>query len=377
MKRSLIVAAAVVLALTASLWSQEMAKEWKLRVNVKSAAVYRERTAKSPVIAWSPQGTELKSTYYDGEWYMIHVATGQGGMVLPGYISRFDVVIVEEKTEKGPDYFEQSPDAFKGVGLTVKLAGGFNFFGSGDIDPGAKGMFDQYADIAAGSGYTIMGNNPKSFNSGPEGGADIVFRMGPKFSIGVGGSFIKAKADSSLRFAENSLNFQTMWNRPAVTAYYFRVEAYYNIPLLPWLGLTLHGGPAFFHADYTYSRDYETTLVEDNYSQQAKGNTLGLHGGLGLAVSLNARVAIVLEARGRYARFTDLQGSEKLMYSTISTFTIITENTGSLYAIGGQKYARLAVLSDAAAAGMSSAKPVKAVFDFSGISLVGGINIRF
>jgi hypothetical protein len=372
MKRSIIVAAAVVLALAASLWSQEPAKEWKIRVKANSAEIHRSRDTTSPVIAWSPKGSEFKSSLYDGEWYMITVATGQGGQVLPGYISRFDVDVIEEKTEKTPGYFDESVDAFKGGRLTIKLTGGWGLFGSGDFDPAAKGMFNKCLDLTSSLGYTIQSTDLKSFTAGPEGGADLIFRMSPTFSIGVGGSYLKAKADSSIHFAESSLYFQTLWNTPAVTAYSFRVEAYYDIPLRPWLGLSLHGGPAFFHASYSYSRDYFTSTFEDEDYQSATGNTLGLHGGVSLAVSLNSQVAFIVEARARYARFTNLTGSEKTMYTVTTTDTV--ETTGSLYNITGEKYARIAVLTDAAAAGLNAQK---AVFDFSGVSLLGGVLIRF
>jgi len=372
MKRSVIVAAAVILTLAAALWSQEPAKEWKIRVTARSAEVHRDRDTKSPVIAWSPQGAEFKSSLYDGEWYMITVATSQGGMVVPGYISRFDVQVVEEKTEKVPGYFDASADAFKGGGLTIKLAGGWCLFGSGDFDAGAKGMFNKYVDLTRGYGYTIQTTDVKSFTAGPEGAADLIYRMSPAFSIGFGGSYVKATAGSALHFLDDIGNSQTMWNTPAAEVYSFHVEAYYDVALAPWLGLTIHGGPAYYHVNYSFSRDYLTTNFEDEYYQTATGSTLGLQAGVGLAISINSQVAFFVEARGRYARFASLTGSDEAMYTLMTTDTVQT--AGSIYNITGEKYARLAVLTDAAA---TSAGAQKAVFDFSGVSLMGGLLIRF
>jgi hypothetical protein len=374
MKKTIGAALAVflVLGLASGLRGQDITKQYKLRVRVDSAAVHRDGDSKSPTLTWTLKGTEFITTIYDGEWYLIHVATGQGGMVMPGYISRFDVDVVEEKVEKGPDFFDQSPDAFKGLGLSVKLAGGMSFFGGGDIDAGARGAYDRYLALAQGSGYTIRSTNPKSFTKGPEGGVDLILGLSPKFGIGVGGSYIKTQATSTFQFAENNINYQTFWDTPAIKAFYFRVEAYYNIALSPRLGLSLHGGPAFFHVSYNYDRTYDTTKVEDDLLQAATGSTLGLHGGVSLAFSINSRVAFVVDVRGRYARFTDLQGSENLSYT--ETITTVTNQTGSVYLINNEANKRLAVLPDAAAAAIGA---TKAVMDLSGIILQAGLVIRF
>ena len=353
---------------------QEVSKEWKLRVTAKSAGIHREQDTKSPVIGWVAQGKELTSTVYDGEWYMITIRTGEGGMVLPGYISRFDVQVIEEKVDKGPDFWDASAESARRKGLTLKISGGYSLFSGGDIDAGAMGMFNQASATATASGFTTIKNDPKAFHAGPEGGVDLIYRLGPRFGIGLGGSYLNAKGESSLQFAENNVNYQTMWNVPALKAYGVRLEAYYNASLLPWLGLTAHGGPAYYHADYNYSRDFATSTYEESDLQAAKGNTLGFHGGVGLSVSLNAKVAILLEVQVRYARFGDLTGSEKLETTTSTSFTVTKETSGSLYYVEGGAYPKLAVLADGATAGLNARK---AVLDISGVVLAGGVVIRF
>jgi hypothetical protein len=376
MKKTIGAALAVLLmlGLAAGLRGQEITKQYKIRVRVDSAAVHRDRDSKSPTIAWVRKGAEYVTTIYDGEWYFIHISSGQGGMIMPGYISRFDIDVLEEKVEKGPDFFDQSPDAFKGIGLSVKLAGGMSFFGGGDIDTGVKGAFDSYLAQAQASGYTIQSTNPNPLTQGPEGGVDLIFSLNPKFGIGVGGSFLKTQPSSTFRFAENSVYYQTFWDTPAITVFGFRVEAYYNIALSPRLGVSLHGGPAYFHAAYDYDRTYNTSAVEDNLVQTATGSTLGLHGGVSLALSISARVAFVVDIRGRFARFTDLQGTEKLSYTPLHQFTTITEQTGSVYLITNEAHTRLAVLPDATAAALGAKK---AGLDLSGIALQAGLVLRF
>lgn len=355
---------------------QEVSKEWKLRVTAKSAGIHREQDTKSPVIGWVAQGKELTSTVYDGEWYMITIRTGEGGMVLPGYISRFDVQVIEEKVDKGPDFWDASAESARRKGLTLKISGGYSLFSGGDIDAGAMGMFNQASATAMAWGFKTTTNDPRAFHSGPEGGLDLIYRLNSRFGIGLGGSYLNAKGESSLKFTESDLVWQsqTLWNVPALKAYGVRLEAYYNASLLPWLGLTAHGGPAYYHADYNYSRDFVTSTYEESDLQVAKGNTLGFHGGVGLSVSLNAQVAILLEVQVRYARFGDLTGSEKLETSTSTSFTVTKETAGSLYYVEGGAYPKLAVLADGATSGLNARK---AVLDISGVVLAGGVLIRF
>ena len=364
---------AVLAGLAPALAAQEASKEWKIRVTVKSAGVHREQDSKSPVIGWIEQGKELTSTVYDGEWYMITIRTGEGGMVLPGFISRFDVKVIEEKVDQGPEFFDQSSRAAQRKGLTLRISGGYSLFSGGDINTGAIGMFNQIVAAATASGFTIAKNEPKSFNAGVGGGLDLVYRLNSRFGIGLGGSYLNAKGESSVQFAENNTNYQITWNVAAVKAYSIQIEAYYDVPLLPWLGLSVHGGPAFYHAAYDYSRDYAVTNYQETDSQTGTASTLGFHGGLGLSFGLNSKTAILLEVQVRYARFGNVQGSEKLDLWTPLTETI-TETTGSLYYVTGGAYPKLAVLSDAAAAAISARK---AVLDISGVVLAAGVVIRF
>ena len=379
MKKTIGAALAVLLmlGLAAELRGQEVTKQYKIRVRVDSAAVHRDRDSKSPTITWVRKGAEYVTTIYDGEWYFIQISAGQGGMIMPGYISRFDIDVLEEKVEKGPDFFDQSPDAFKGIGFSVKLSGGLSFFGGGDIETGARGAYDKYLAQARASGYTILSTEPKPLSNGPEGGVDLIFSLSPKFGIGIGGSFLKTQPSGSFHFSEDITHFQTFWDTPAIKIFCLRAEAYYNIALSPRLGLSFYGGPAYFHAAYDYDRTYDTSVIEDELRQTATGSTLGLHGGVSLAISINSRVAFVVDARGRYARFTSLKGTEIWSYTSLPPqipYTIVTNQMGSVYLITNEPHPRLAILPDATAAAMGAQR---AALDISGIALQAGLVLRF
>jgi len=367
----LILAAICLALLSTAAWTQETTPEYKLRVAVKSAAVHREPDTKSPVIASLLQGTLLDSSHSEGVWFRIVVPTGQEGIILVGYVSRLEVEILEEKAQKAADSREASPGEYRGIGLSVKLSGGLGFFAGGDVDNGASGMFKQGVDDLEAMGYTLARKNPRGFHSGLEAGADIIYRLSPKLGIGVGGSYIAAKAESSQPFVEYGFYDQTWRIIPEVKVLVLRLELTYDLPLLAWLGIHAQAGPAFFLVNYDLNRVSSTVTIRETYSQTAKANRLGFHGGLGLTFRINPQTAFILEARGRYARFSDLRGSETLARS--QPFLEFKETSGSVYYVEGGRYPTLAVLAD----GTASSNARKAVFDFSGLSLRGGVMVRF
>jgi hypothetical protein len=370
----LIFAGFCLLWLSTTARSQETSTEYKLRVAVKSAAAHLEADMKSPVIAELPQGTLLSSYYSDGVWFRVVLPTGKEGIVLIGYVSRLEVDILEEKVKAPPDFWGQTPEDFRGLGIIVKLTGGLGYFGQGDIDKGAGGLFDQNVDILAASGYDLQQKDPQPFHVGPEAGLDIFYRLSSRLGVGLGGSFLHAKGGSSLQFTEKLIYAQSLWSVPVVDAIGIRLKVFYDLPLLSWLGLNVHGGPSFFHLNYDYSLTYSTTTSSQNYYQKAKADCLGFHGGLGLTFRINPQTAFVIEAQGRYARFTDLKGSEKLVQTNSQNFAVTTQTSGSVYYVEGNKYPSLAVMADGTAAGLNARK---AVFDLSGLSLTGGLIVRF
>jgi len=370
----LVFAGFCLLWLSTNAWSQETSTEYKLRVAVKSAAAHLQPDMKSPVIAELPQGTLLNSYFSDGVWFRVVLPTGKEGIVLLGYVSRLEVDVLEEKVRKPPDFWGASPDEFRGIGLTVKLAGGMGFFSRGDIDKGALGLFDQSVDYLSSQGYALGKRDPQSFHSGIEAGADIIYRLSSKLGIGLGGSYLHAKGESSLQFVESLVYAQSLWSVPAVDAFGIRLKLYYDLPLLSWLGLNIHCGPAYYLLHYDYSLNYSTTKFTYNYYQKAKANSLGFQGGLGLTFRINPQTAFFLEAQGRYARFTDLKGSEKSVQSNPPNFAVITETAGSVYYVEGGRYPILAVLPDGISVGSGTRK---AVLDLSGIGLMGGVMVRF
>jgi len=369
-----LVLAVVCLAwLSANASSQETA-EYKLRVAVKSAAAHSGPDAQSPVIARIPEGTLLASSHADGVWFRIVVPTGKEGIILIGYVSRLEVEILEENVRKPADFWGTTPDEYRGIGLGIKLGAGFCFFSGGDIDGGASGMFDQgIEDLAASKKNTMGKKDPRAFSSGLEAGADIYYRLSPKLGIGIGGSYYAAKAKKSQPFTEYAVYDQQFLITPEAKVVMLKLNLTYELPLLSWLAARAEAGPAYFSVKYTLGQNSSTMALRETYEQSAKANGIGAHGSLGLTFRINSQTVFILEARGRYARFPDLKGSEKWVRSQPGGFVDIDEASGSLYYIEGARYPKLAVLADGAA----GAGARKAVFDFSGVSLAGGIMLRF
>ena len=353
-------------------WNQE-AVQWKLRVSADKAAIHLQPDLKSPVIGTVPQGTILSSNQGEGAWFRIALPPDKEGIVILGYIATNDVEILEEKIQKQPDVLGAEPEEFRGIRISLKVTAGWHYFSGGDIDKGARGLFDLNADLISSSGYTEERRKPKPFHSGIEASGDLVYQLNTRIGIGLGASYDSASAESLFTFYGKDMVVFKMWSTPWINMLSFRLGLFYALPVARWLTVSLSGGPALYFVKYKYNRNIQYSTMEEDYYQQAKATKLGIQGGLGLEIHLNQRVAFLIEAQGRYVKFTDLRGSENsegLWFIPTSP----TEKVGSLYYIEGEGYPQLAVLTDDSAANSNARK---AVLDFTGVSFKAGFRFRF
>jgi opacity protein-like surface antigen len=283
------------------------------------------------------------------------------------------VEILEEKIKRPPGFYEEPAEEFHGLGFTLKLAAGLSLFSGGDFYRGAAGMFDSSADAFLSSGYSQMSRRPKSFRSGFEVGGDIVYDFSPHFGVGLGMDYVYVQAESLFVFQGNDAIALKLRSTPWIHAFSIKLGLFYNLPVSSWLTVCLNGGPALFLVKYDYNRNVVLPGIVDDFYQQVRAEKIGFRGGLGLEIQLNPRMALLLEAQGRYARISNFEGSEKFSHE-VGGWPNIREDKGFLYYVGGAKYAELAVLSEEAA---NSQNASKAVLDFTGISLLAGLRFRF
>jgi opacity protein-like surface antigen len=369
----LILLASGLLAFSIHAWSAQ-ASEWTLRVSAANARVHQKPDAESPVVSVLPKGTTLKSFAKEGEWFRVIIEPEQKGLVIVGYLLSADVEVVEKKSAEEPELWEETTPEFRGVGLSVRLGGGFFFFGSGDIKPGVAGMFDQTEEILSSLDAVIEESNKVPLQSGYDIWGDFIYHLNSRIGAGLRFDYYKASSENTLRFTlDDPYEPYTIWTLPDITALSISPEFYYSYPLSRLLTFIANGGPAVYFVEYRYGQKFITPAIEEDVEQKVKATRFGFQGGIGLEFRLNPRATVFVETQGRYARISSLKGEEILFRSWYLQIFSSKEN-GTLYYEEAGKYPSLVVLSDESAATRGVRK---AVLDLSGVSLALGIRFKF
>ncbi len=368
-----IVLGIVILALAAARPGAAQTSEWTLKVSADGARVHTKPDAASPVAATLSQGTVLKSAAKEGEWYRVIVEAGREGALVIGYVVSNDVEVTQAAGE-APELWEETSDEYRGAGISVRIGGGFLFFGSGDISEGALGEFDRYAAYVRSSGYQVTFEERQEIKSGYDITGDIIYRLGRRLGVGLRFDYIHSYPSSALRFSTpGDIHDYTLDTTPLIDAYAIRPGVYYERPINRWLSFLANGGPGIYFVKYEFARRFIEPGREDDIHQKVTAARFGLQGGLGLELKLDRRAGLFVEVQGRYARITSLEGTEWL-YIWDNYVVTDTATEGYLYRAEADGYPIVTVMDEGAAGGANDGR---AVLDLSGVSFAAGVRIRF
>ena len=347
--------------------------EWKLRILNESASVRLIPSLEGPVIATLSKGTILNSYEAAGDWFRV-VLPPREGTVLIGYVAKSDLEILEEKIKKPVDFWQAEEGEFKGLGFHVMLCAGLAMLSSGDIDKGAKGLFNSGADAIATRGVDILGRNVNPLRSGVNLGADIIYDISPRIGIGIGFGYIHALHVDTFRYSELKVYQNTMNSVTDLTVTTFRIGAFYTQPLGRRLKLRFNAGPAIFRASLEYNRNAQGRAFEESYGLVGKATNVGFQGGAMLDLGLLERASLFFEVQGRRAKISNFKGSDQLKRQEGDLLFPNVKNSGVIYLVSANPYSLLAVYPEGSSDALGARK---AVFDFSGIDLLAGLHIRF
>lgn len=354
-------------------WSQK-SSEWELEVNTEKADVHLVPDTESSVVITLPKGFLLKSYEKINEWFRVVIGPDEDGIVTIGYIQSQNVDVIREKIIQELDYWEEEPEFFKGIGLSVRLTGGPTFFSGGDISKGAKGLYDEAYDFVASYGFDIE-RRFNAFDSGFEVVADFVYNLTSKFGVGIGSGYMHLTQQSLLLFDEPDLYQKNQaGTSPKITAYPIRLGVFFNFPLHRLVNLTLNSGAALYITKYSFSRHtnwYQLDLI--NHKANATG--IGFHGGVGFEVNFHQRAALILECRGRYAKISGFNGKSNIKKSILPPFEFENiEENGTLYYLEENGHPFLAFFEQEPT-GYETVR--KATLDLSGFIFQAGIKVKF
>jgi len=347
------------------------ATEWKLKVSVKSAAIRLQPAETSPAIAIVQMGTILNSYEAEGSWFRVVLKPAREEITIIGYITTSDVEIVEEKTREKIDFWKPEAEEYAGIGLTAKILGGWAYLRGGDVNTGTRGLFDQGIERISALGMTIEDRDFRAVDSGFNIGLEVSYGFRPRLGIGLGFNFIHVARDSNLRYRDLDHFQKYLSSVPIVRTYILRLGLDYALPLNRAFTLNLSGGPALFFVQYEYDRTFSTLTVEQNFYQKAQATRLGFQGGAEIVLRLDQRVGLFLQAMGRYAKISGLEGKE-IISETESDWNLPeVKAEGVLYYVSSSPHPGLGVSPQAPEGGR------KAVLDLTGVDLVIGIRVKF
>ncbi len=347
------------------------ATEWKLKVSVNNAAVRLQPAETSPAIAIVPMGTILNSYEAEGSWFRVVLKPGKEGITIIGYITTSDVEIVEEKTRERIDFWKPEAEEYAGIGLTAKILGGWAYLRGGDVNTGARGLFDQGVERISALGVTIEDRDFKAVDSGYNIGLEVIYGFRPRLGVGLGFNFIHVARDSNLRFRDRDHMQKYLYSVSIVRTYILRLGLDYALPLNRSFALNLSGGPALFFVQYEYDRNFSTLTVEQNFYQKTHANRLGFQGGMEIVLRLDERVGLFLQAMGRYVKISGLEGKEIISETQNDWGLPEVKTEGVLHFVPSTPYPGLSVTPQAPEGGW------KAVLDLTGVDLVIGIRVKF
>lgn len=291
-----------------------------------------------------------------------------------GWIAKDDVQVLKEKIKKQTDFWQIEEGGFEGIGLHITLSAGWASFPSGDIDKGAKGLYNIGADAIAARGVDILERNVKPLHSAFNLGADIIYDLSPKIGIGIGVGYIHTLGIDSFRYSELKVYQNSMTSATDLTIVTLRLGAFYALPLGRLLNLRLNAGPAIFITNLEYSRNAQGLNFEENYTLMGKTTALGFQGGAALEVRIIERASLFFKVQGRAAKLANFKGSEHLVGREndlpIPPFT----KEGILYFVPENPYPRLAVFPEGSSDALGARK---AVLDFTGVDILAGLHVRF
>jgi hypothetical protein len=265
---------------------------------------------------------------------------------------------------------EEEEHRYRPIGLSLKITGNLSSFSGGDLGTGSAGMFDQVRDYVTSLGYVVQSEERLPFHSGYGFAGEIIYDLNPRLGIGFAVGRFHAYKQSTLMYSLPPTT--SMGSIPDIGSTSLKLELRYALPLHRVLAVLLSGGPEFHFVKFKYSRNYKLSLLEETIDQSADASGLGFQGSLGLEVSLNPRLALVLEGQGRYARITNFKGEERL-YRWENFQSSDSKESGYLYFVQEGNAPGLAILSQEPGGGNAE----RAVFDFSGVGFSAGLRFKF
>lgn len=190
--------------------------------------------------------------------------------------------------------------------FSLKVTGVFQWAGLGDLARGIDGQFaylqDEYGDITGA--YEVP-------NMGWGAGAEILYRVSPRFTAGLGVAYLAHAADSQVAYAIGFIDTREKIS-PKLNVLPITFNLHYGLPFGRSLTLDVSAGVGYYLTtlDYGYRMDLSLLGYDgyDIYTFKGSRGTVGFQGGLGLEFAFSRRIALCLDVLGRFASLDGFKG---------------------------------------------------------------------
>ena len=271
------------------------------------------------------------------------------------------------------------PDPYK-VTFGLRLTGGVFPLIHNDFNDNFRGRNDYFND----SQFHTLDSEFELIKMGMDFGGEILIRFMPNFSIGIGAGYLSAGKETTAEVKIWAIS-QDLTYHPKFSAIPITLSFYYGIPAGSFMNIVLNAGFGYYLGTVgfdAYYKDYGGFgWEEETDTWSAKSNTLGFHGGIDLEFDVAPNVALVVGAKGRYAKLSDLTADLEWDYnSSLGNSQSGTEEDMTLwfgnYEEAGEEYSLLDLSEDKPTASYWS-NVREAEVNLSGIVFQAGIKIFF
>jgi len=269
-----------------------------------------------------------------------------------------------------------------GITFGLRLTGGAALLMRNDFNDHMQSyndLFDEIPFVSPDSDFEML-------KMGMDFGGEILINFMPHFSMGFGAGYLSAGKETTVELDIYGMYTEVWSYHPKFSVIPITLSLYYGIPVGSFMNVVLNAGFGYYLGTVDFDV-YDKEIVGTNWSEEtetwsAKSNAFGFHGGIDLEFGIARNLALVVGAKGRYAKLTDLTGDREYAFDTSYGYSGSgTDEDQTLWyyneeSTSGKEYSFIE-LSDYKPTSIYISDVRKAEVNLSGIVLQAGIKVTF